>query len=72
MREGSATILDELKQSLDKSQAIEQLQYIRTVWHVFQFSLNPDHEVILWDKQSHLSPKDDGFTFTMKAVIQNL
>ena len=72
MREGSANILDELKQSFDKSQAIERLQYIQTVRHVFQFSLNPDHDVILWAKQGQLSPKDDGFTFTMKAVMRNL
>ena len=72
MQVGSANILDELQQRFDESQAIDRLQYIRTVWHVFQFSLNPDHEVISWGERGILSSEDDGFTFTMKAVMRNL
>ena len=72
MQEGSDNILDVLQARFDTSEALEMLRYIQSVRHVFQFSLNPEHDVIRWDQQAMLSEADDAFTFTMKGVMRKL
>ena len=42
------------------------------VAHVFQYSLNPVHELIRFDQLWMVDPDDDAFTFTWKAVLRRL
>lgn len=58
MQEDSANIVVQLKQNFNTLKAIERLQYIRSVWHVFQSSLNSSHGVIRWDMREALLPED--------------
>ncbi len=72
MQENATNILDVLRQKFDGKTVRRQLQYLIDVQHVFQFSLNPNPDVIAWDQRHERSHEDDAFSFTMKAVMRNL
>ena len=72
LQEGSENIIDVLLKQHDGKKALEMLHYIHTVRHVFQFSLNPRHELLLWHRRDSRDMEDDAFTFTIKAVMRNL
>ena len=40
--------------------------------HVFQYSLNPVHELIRFDKRHAIAQEDDAFTFTWKALLRRI
>ena len=39
---------------------------------IFQYSLNPSHELIRFDKMTQLHKDDDAFTFTWKAILRHI
>ena len=61
-----------LQENFNENVALEQLKYMFGVRHVFQYSLNPDHKLITFAEKELLSPWDDAFTFTIKAVLRSL
>lgn len=69
--EETENAIDRLDAQFDEQTALDQLSYIHEVLHVFQFSLNPAHELIRWDQQGHRDSRDDAFTFTMKSVMRH-
>lgn len=64
--------IDLLESSFDEADALKRIKYIHKVKNVFQYMLNPAHELIRWDKRSTLEPQDDTFTFTMKSVLRHI
>ena len=42
------------------------------VQRVFQYSLNPLHELIRFDKLHTLAAEEDAFTYTWKAVLRRI
>ena len=42
------------------------------IQHLFQFSLNPVHELIRFDQRHVIAHEDDAFTFTWKAVLRRV
>ncbi|KAK9833835.1 hypothetical protein WJX74_007296 [Apatococcus lobatus] len=72
--EENATVnaIDVAFDRFNKHAALGQLQYIHEVRHIFQYSLNPAHDLLRWDQRGHRDPRDDAFTFTMKAVMRNV
>ena len=40
--------------------------------HVFQYSLNPAHELIRFDRRHIIAREDDAFTFTWKAILRRI
>ena len=64
--------IDALFERFNRHTTLAQLQYIHEVRHVFQYSLNPAHDLLRWDQRAQRDHHDDAFTFTMKAVMRNL
>lgn len=61
-----------LQQNFDEDIALDQLKYMFSVRHVFQYSLNPDHTLLTYTHRDVISPADDAFTSTIKAILRNL
>ena len=40
--------------------------------HIFQYSLNPKHELIRFDQMDQIDGEDDAFTFTWKAILRKV
>ena len=40
--------------------------------HIFQYSLNPKHELIRFDQMDQIDGEDDAFTFTWKAILRRV
>ncbi len=68
----SENIVSILKETFDEGDALQRTSYIHSVRHVFQYMLNPVHELIRWDQRARLHQDDDAFTFTMKSVLKNV
>lgn len=68
----TANAIEVLEDQFEEQTALDQLLYIHQVRHVFQFSLNPAHELIRWDQKQTRHSQDDAFTFTMKALMRHL
>jgi len=62
---------DSLQQNFDMDVALDQLEYMFNIRHVFQYSLNPDHKQITYSQKEVVSPWDDAFTFTIKALLRS-
>ena len=65
-------IVSILEEAFDTGKAIQKISYIYNIRHVFQYMLNPVHELIRWDQRKKMHPDDDAFTFTMKSVLRNI
>lgn len=61
-----------LEEMFDTGKAVQQISYIYSIRHVFQYMLNPVHELIRWDQRERMHSDDDAFTFTMKSVLRNV
>lgn len=48
-----------LEEMFDMGKAIQQISYIYSIRHVFQYMLNPVHELIRWDQIERMHPDDD-------------
>ena len=70
--EGPANLLDLLKQSFNANDALAKLAYIHEVKHLFQYMLNPVHELIRLDQLGLIALEDDAFTMTVKSALSNL
>ena len=70
--ENRTNVVKKLADEFDKKEALSRIEYIHNIKHIFQYMLNPDHELIRWDQRSIIHPGDDAFTFTMKSVLRNL
>jgi hypothetical protein len=70
--ENGQNIVSILEEIFDEGDALQRIGYIHKVRHVFQYMLNPVHELIRWDQKAKLHPDDDAFTFTMKSVLRNI
>lgn len=68
----SENVVSILEKTFDKGNALQRISYIHSVRHVFQYMLNPVHELIRWDQKGRLHQDDDAFTFTMKSVLRNV
>ena len=65
-------IVEMIEGLFDREKAVQQIQEIHRVRHVFQYMLNPAHELIRWDQRAYMHSDDDAFTFTMKSVLRNI
>lgn len=52
--------------------ALEGLRYSHSVRQLFQYSLNPKHELITFAAMNKVHKLDDAFTFTIKSVLRHL
>lgn len=64
--------LDILKADFDAHTALDRLKYIREVKHLFQYMLNPLHELIRMDQIGMIAQEDDAFTMTVKSALTNM
>jgi hypothetical protein len=62
----------QLADKFNQSEALDRLNYIHDVRHVFQYMRNPVHELIRWNDRATRRTEDDAFTFTMKSVLRNI
>ncbi len=58
--------------AFDKADALKRIEYIHSVRHVFQYMMNPVHELLTWSQRSKLHPEDDAYTFTLKSVLRKV
>lgn len=52
--------------------SLDMLRAARNVTHVLQYSQNPNHLAISFDKLRAIDPLDDAFTATVKALLRRL
>ena len=67
-----ANVIDILHEDFKPEHALERLRYIHEVAHVFQYMLNPVHELIRFDQLGAVAPEDDAFTMTVKSALKNM
>ena len=72
MGKNASNAIDLLLDVFDVDRALDQLRYIWEVKHVFQYMLNPRHELIRFDQLDQIASEDDAFTMSMKAALSNL
>ena len=65
-------VVQRLMDGFNKTDALQRIRRLHAVRHVFQYSLNPAHELIRFDRASNMSHHDDAFTFTWKAILRNV
>ncbi len=65
-------IITLLWDDFDQEAALKRIEYIHSVRHVFQYMVNPKHELVAWSQRSKLHPEDDAFTFTLKSVLRKV
>ena len=65
-------IVDILWDGFNQEDALRRIEYIHSVRHVFQYMVNPRHELVAWSQRSKMHPNDDAFTFTLKSVLRKL
>ncbi|KAK9815656.1 hypothetical protein WJX72_007472 [[Myrmecia] bisecta] len=68
---GDANLLQTLQEKCDRNR-YEKIEYLHGVRHVFQWSLNPRHELISFSTKRTIHPEDDALTVTFKMLLKNL
>lgn len=68
----SRNVIDILTEAFIPDAAVQRLQYIQEIKHIFQYMLNPLHELIRFDQLDQIMFDDDAFTMTMKAALRQL
>ena len=66
MGQDGHNIITLLSDDFHQEDALKRIEYIHSVRHVFQYMVNPKHELVAWSQRSKLHPEDDAFTFTLK------
>lgn len=64
--------IDLLTNGFNAEEAMDKLRYISSIKQVFQYMVNPAHELIRFDRLRLIEPEDDAFTATMKAALTNM
>lgn len=72
MAENGTNAIDLLTSAFDAEKALDKLRYISRIKQVYQYMLNPVHELIRWDQLEAVAEEDDGFTMTMKTSLRNM
>ena len=65
-------IVSLLWDDFNQDEALKRIEYIHSVRHVFQYMVNPRHELVGWSQRSKMHPEDDAFTFTLKSVLRKV
>ena len=68
----ATSFVDLVNQQHNSTLAKKKLASIRSVAHVFQYSLYSDHSLIHFAARNKLQAGDDAFTFTIKAVLRHI
>lgn len=70
-RTDTTSLVNDLRvQAASRDHMSARLQYIYSVRHVFQYALNPAHELVTFRNRAKLQRLDDAFTFTLKSVLR--
>ncbi|KAK9834600.1 hypothetical protein WJX74_005526 [Apatococcus lobatus] len=69
--DASVSVVAEL-QKLDMSSLVSQLEALRNVSHVMVYASDPQHKLVSFQSRWDITPQDDAFTMSVKAVLRNL
>ena len=70
--DGGENVVSLLANRFNQDEALNKTRTIHRIRQIFQYMLNPAHEVIRWPERAMLHSDDDAFTFTMKSVMRNV
>lgn len=66
-------IVQSIRDVFNETKALEGLEYLSSIRHVLQYSLNPSiHNGIRYDNLNIIEKDDDALTFSMKTLISDL
>lgn len=64
--------IDILQQRFTPEGAMRKLEYITSIKQIYQYMLDPVHELIRFDQLDVIAREDDAFTMTIKSVLRSV
>jgi hypothetical protein len=72
LKKSGSDYLEHLQQQHAESNSTAKLEAWQPLRRLFQYALNPNHFLVRWSERANIDPRDDAFTFTLKALLRGL
>lgn len=64
--------LEHLQQQHADSNSTAKYLAWQPLRRIYQYALNPNHYLVRWSERNSIDPRDDAFTFSLKALLRGL